>query len=155
MSHARQTIRQAIATLLAPTGGTYGTVIQTRIASTRQQWPYVMVFADNDNSEPILISEPNTYDRILSISIVGMLRMPGNNDTETIEDRMDAMAEEIEGKLTNADLRATVPRIQFITLISTDMNVIIQDDDKIDHAELLQSWQVGYATVEGVPGTLV
>jgi len=47
MAHARQQIREAIAAILAPipTTGTYSQVIQVRIASPRQIWPYVMAFA--------------------------------------------------------------------------------------------------------------
>lgn len=157
MSHARQQIREAVAALLAPTPstGTYNQVIETRIASSRQIWNYLMVFADGDASERQTINVTAIYDRVLSLVVVGMLRMPGSGDTQTIEDKMDAMAEEIETKLTNADLRTALAKIGWITLASTDMQVIVTDDDKVDHAELTQTWLVSYATLEGVPGTML
>jgi hypothetical protein len=157
MSHARQQLRAAIATLLAPTaGGTYIIVRQTRIDSTRPaDWDYLKVFADGDASERMTIGETSPYDRVLSLAVIGMLKMPGNRDTFTIEDKMEAMAAEIEGKMTNALLRAQVPRLQYLSLVSTSMDVLVDAADKIDHAELTQSWLVGYSVMEGAPETLI
>jgi hypothetical protein len=157
MSHARKQIRNAVATLLAPTPGTgtYQLVTQTRIDSSRNIWDYIKVFADGDTSERLVISAPAPYDRVLSLAVVGMLRMPGNKDTQTIEDKMEAMAAEIENKITNLLLLAALPKVGWIALTDTKMDVLVDVNDKIDHAELTMSWLVSYSTQEGLPETLL
>ncbi len=154
MSHARKTIRSAIATILSATPTNWQSVIETRIQSPRQIWPYLMVFAESETSNQTLVMSPGIYDRLLTISIVGLLRLPGSGDTYTIEDKMDTMAAEIETKLTTATLRAAVSRVQTLSLVATKMDVILEDNG-IDHAQVHQTWHVSYSNTEGLPEALI
>jgi hypothetical protein len=113
-----------------------------------------MVFAESDSSDPTTVSDPCVYGRELSISIVGMLRLPGTGDTYTVEDRMDEVSAEIETKLTQSALRDSVPQVQSLSLVSTVMEVI-EDGEGNYHAEVTTSWRVGYSTLEGSPGSLL
>jgi len=153
MTHARQQIREAVARLLAANPVAWSSVTESRIASTRQIWPYLMVFADGELSEQIDATDPGIYDRTVTINVAGMLKLPGTGDTYTIEDRMDECAAEIETKLTQSALRDQV-QIGTMALTSTSMEVILEEDG-IDHAEVILSYQISYTTQEGLPGSFI
>lgn len=158
--HARQTIREAIASILATTPINWASVLQTRIVTTRQIWPFLMIYADDEQAEQVLIHPVGIYDRTATIRIEGMLKMPGTGDgsgnMETIEDRMDAMAAEIETKLTNTTLKSAIAKAQSCDLQSTTMEIITNDDDNsISHSVITQIWRVQYSTAEGAPETLI
>jgi hypothetical protein len=154
MSHARNTIRSAIAAILSAAPTAWSSVSESRIQSSRQIWPYVMVFTDDDSSDALLIHPTNIYERNLSVSVVGLLRLPGTGDTYTIEDKMDDLAAEVETTLTRASLKVVVPKIQSLVLKSTSMNVVIEPDG-VDHGEVHMNWEVSYATAEGAPSVLI
>lgn len=154
MSHARKTIRNAIATILKASPTNWSSVSESRIQSTMQKWPYLMVFADGETSEPVTLNLPMPYERDVTISIVGLLRLPGTGDTYTVEDKMDAVAAEIETKLTTTTLRAAVSKVQSVMLVASKMDVILEEDG-IDHAELNQTWRVSYSTLEGLPEAFI
>lgn len=154
MSHGRKTIRSAIATILATTPSAWSQVIETRIQSPRQIWPYLMVFAESEDSDDSVVDLGGIYSRNLLVSVVGLLRLPGTGDTQTIEDKMDTMAAEIETKLTYTALKTTVSAVQGLTLIASRMDVILEEDG-VDHAELNLTWRVNYYTAEGSPETLI
>lgn len=154
MSHARKTIRSAVATILKTTPTSWASVTESRIQSPRQIWPYLMVFAESEASGKATMNAAAIYDKTVTLSVVGLLRLPGSGDTETIEDKMDTVAAEIETKLTMATLRAAVSKVQTIELVASKMDVIMEVDG-IDHAELHQTWQVSYSSVEGLPEALV
>lgn len=154
MSHARQQIREAVATLLRVSPTTWGSVFETRLPKKRTTADFLMVFADGEASVNQSSDAPAFYLRSCNLAVVGHLRLPGNTDTETVEDRMDAMAAEIETKLTFTTLRAQVA-IQQIHLLSTEMVVIVDSEDAPDHAELTLSFVAEYATQAGLPEALI
>lgn len=151
--HARKQIRDAVATLLNASPVNWQLVTPSRIASSRQVWPYLMVFADGETSEPITVTEPMVSQRSLSVAVVGMLRLPGTGDTQTVEDRMDALAEEVETKLTTAAVRGLVA-INSCSLVSTVMDVFIEEES-VDHAEVKLVYNIVYTTLDGQPSTLI
>ena len=154
--HARQQIRKAIVALLAPaSAGTWKIVRDSRIESQRQVGNYLMVYVDSEPVEKVTIHSASPYERFASVNITGMLRMPGNTDTENIEDKMDAMAAEIEAALTNDALHVLLPNVGSIALQSTDMVVTVDDEEKPQRAELHQVWQVSYSTMEGQPEVFI
>jgi len=158
--HARQTIREAIATILTATPTNWSSVLQTRIATSRQIWPFLMVYAVDESTEQMLIHPVGIYDRTATIHVVGMLKMPGTGDgsgnMETVEDRMDALSAEVETKLTNATLKASVAKVQTLALQSTSMEIVTDEDEStVSHAAVTQVWSVTYATTEGLPETLI
>jgi len=156
MSHSRKQIRSAIATILrtTPTAWLTSAVWETRIQSSRQTWPYLLVFAESEDSTNSNVNLAGIYDRIVNVSVVALLRLPGSGDTITIEDKMDTVAAEIETKLSKTTLTAALNKVKNLTLLSTAMDVIIEEDG-IDHAELNMTWQVRYFTAEGLPEALI
>lgn len=110
-----------------------------------------MVFVIDEQSSPSTVDDPARYGREMTLSIAGMLRLPGTGDTYTIEDKMDGVAAEIETKLTQSALRTEISQVQSISLANTSMEVVLEDDG-IDHAEVILSWRINYSTLEGFPG---
>lgn len=155
MSHTRQQIREAVATLLNTSATLWARAYETRIPSSRQVWPYLMVYAVNEAATAELIHSPNVYTRDLTIHVVGMLRLPCSGDTETIEDKMDAIASSVETKLTFATLKAALSGVESLVLESTSMDVVVTEEGAIDHAELTMVWRAGYSTAEGSPDTFI
>lgn len=158
--HARQTIREGIATILATTPTNWESVLQTRIATDRQIWPFLMVYVVDEQSEQLLIHPAGIYDRTATVHIVGMLKMPGTGDgsgsMETVEDRMDALSAEIETKLTNTTLKAVVQKAKTLSLQSTNMEInMANEENPVSHAAVTQVWTVSYDTTEGLPETLI
>src|SRR5688500_12012197 len=150
--HTRQQIREAVATVLSRTPLAWNSVTQPRVPSTRQIWPYLMVFAESEASSQSTVNDPCVYERELIITVAGMLKMP--TDTSIIEDKIDEVAAEIEQKLTQSALRAELQQIQSLTLVSTSMEVV-QEEDGIDHGEVITSWRISYSTLEGSPEVLI
>ncbi|MCL6557198.1 MAG: hypothetical protein K6U74_00065 [Firmicutes bacterium] len=151
--HARKQIRDAVVSLLNVAPVNWQLVTPSRIASTRQIWPYLMVFCDGETSSPITVNEPFVSQRSLSVSIVGLLRLPGTGDTQSVEDRMDDLALEVEEKITSAAMRGLV-QINNVSLISTVMDVFIEEEN-IDRAEIKMVYNIVYTTLDGSPSTLI
>jgi hypothetical protein len=86
---------------------------------------------------------------------VGMLRLPDTGDSQTVEDQMDAFAAEIETKLTQTALRGILPSIKTFAYDGTPLMGEVEDDDGNTHAEIHIAWRIGYATLEGSPGSLL
>lgn len=160
MAHARQTIREAIATVLSTAPTNWVKVFETRIVTSRQVMPFLIVYASDEACTSMLMHPASIYDRTITIQITAMLKMPGTGDgtgmTETVEDRMDVVAAEIETKLTRTSLTAIVPKVKTLELQSTAMEVVVNEaDGNISHAELTQTWVVTYDTAEGAPEVLI
>lgn len=151
--HARKQIRDAVTALLNVAPVNWQLVTPSRIAYSRQVWPYLMVFADGETSGPITVTEPMVSQRSLSVAVVGMMRLPGTGDTQTVEDRMDALAEEVETKLTTAAVRGLVA-INSCSLVSAVMDVFIEEES-VDHAEIKLVYNIVYTTLDGAPSTLI
>jgi hypothetical protein len=156
-AHARQAIREGAATLLKTSPTNWGQVYETRIVKKRPTKDFLIVFSDGDASEKDSIHEVGDYERRCTLVVVGHLRMPGNTDTETIEDRMDAVAAEIETKLTFSTLQAVagLSKLGSLDLTSTEMTVVVDEQDAPDHAEVTLLFVAGYTTAEGSPATLI
>jgi hypothetical protein len=154
-THARQKIREAVAALLKVTPTKWGPVFETRIPTGRAVMPYLMVFADGEAAESISANMPGIYLRDLNIAVAGRLKLPGNNDTQTVEDRMDAVAAEVESKLAFSALLAALPQIKSIRLTNTEMVVVIDDQDSPQYAEVTLSYVMQDATAAAAPTTLI
>jgi len=154
-NHARQQIREAVATLLKVAPSTWGPVFETRIPTSRAVMPFLMIFADGESVDSISVNSPGVYFRDMNIAVAGRLKLPGNNDTETVEDKMDAVSSEVETKLGYSALLATLPQIKGFRLVSTEMTVIVDDQDAPQYAEVTLAFVARYATAESAPTTLI
>lgn len=155
MSHCRQQAREAIATLLNVSPARWTRAYETRIPSSRQVWPYLMVYAVGDTANKETIGVTGIYSRDVTLNVVGMLRLPGSGDTQTIEDKMDALASAVETKLTYSALTTALSGVETISLESTSLDVVVTEEGEIDHAEVTMLYRVTYSHNEGSPDTFI
>jgi hypothetical protein len=116
-----------------------------------------MVFVESETSQAATVNDPCNYERELILSVVGMLRLPGTGDKESIEDRMDEVSAEIETKLTQDTLRSKI-MVGSLEMLSSGMAVIEgegEDGRLTYHAEITLSFRIGYSTLEGSPDSLI
>jgi hypothetical protein len=155
MTHACQQITAGAAALLEVAPVTWGLVFETRLPSSRAVMPYLMVFDDGEPLEAISVLASGIYQRDLNMIIVGRVRLPGNNDTETVEIRMNALAAEVETKLTFSALLATLPQLKGLRLASTEKVVVTDEQGAPQYAEVTLAFVARYFTQEGSPETLI
>jgi hypothetical protein len=152
MTGIRKQVTSAMASLLTPKASTWQSVLQSRIQSSRQLWPYVMIYSSGDIVEDLVTDDPALYLRAVDVSVIGMIRV---TDPLSIEDDMDAISVEIESRLINSSMRSLIPNFESMSLVSTTLEVIITDDDQIDHAEVLVTYRVVATSSENDPATLI
>ncbi len=155
--HIRKQVRDAVATILdtgTPTNWVKP-VEKTRIPSPRQKWPFLMVYSTGEGDEAISPLNPAIYLRTIGISVVGMLRLPGSGDTISIEDKMDALALEVESKLTFNALESTLSGVQTLLMQGTELDVVVSEDGAIDHAEVIINFEITCASAEDAPATIL
>jgi len=155
MSLARQQICDEVVAILARSPGTWKAVFGTRLPAARAVMPYLMVFADSEPSTPVTDNAPLIYQRDLNLIVAGRLRLPGNNDAETVEQAMNALAEEVETTLTFSALQAVLAQVQRLWLTTTELVVVQSEDGQPQYAEVTLPFVIRYFTQEGAPGTLL
>jgi hypothetical protein len=148
LSRRHGDIIKSCVTILQTGTAHWCSVTNSRVISSRQKWPYLLVFSDGDISRHEH-HIPFLYDRMMMVTVVAMVNLPGNSDTETVEDRMDSIAVDIENKLTADALGAYVYGVDKFDLVSTKMNVILTESMQMHHAELTMSFHASYTTMEG------
>jgi hypothetical protein len=152
--HARTQIRRAAADLLKPeVGGAWALVWQSRIDYPRELWNYLKVFTDREDAQRISVNSPATRERSVSLNVVAMIRV--SNNFEEVEDRMDDLAAYIESMLTEDAMRAAWAMIVQVDLQSSAMDIVLNAEEKIDHAELTLTFAVRYRTLDGAPESLI
>jgi hypothetical protein len=152
--HARTQIRRAAADLLKPeVGGAWALVWQSRIDYPRELWNYLKVFTDREDAQRISVNSPATRERSVSLNVVAMIRV--SNNFEEVEDRMDDLAAYIESMLTEDAMRAAWAMIVHVDLQSSAMDIVLNAEEKIDHAELTLTFAVRYRTLDGAPESLI
>jgi hypothetical protein len=152
--HARTQIRRAAADLLKPeVGGAWALVWQSRIDYPRELWNYLKVFTDREDAQRISVNSPAARERSVSLNVVAMLRV--SNNFEEVEDRMDDLAAYIESMLTEDAMREAWAMIVQVDLQSSAMDIVLNAEEKIDHAELTLTFAVRYRTLDGAPESLI
>jgi hypothetical protein len=152
--HARTQIRRAAADLLKPeVGGAWALVWQSRIDYPRELWNYLKVYTDREETQRLTVNSPAVRERSVSLNVVAMIRVSSN--FEEIEDRMDDLAMHIESLLTEDALREQSALIVSVDLQSSAMDIVLNADEKIDHAELTLGFAVKYRTLDGAPESLI
>jgi hypothetical protein len=149
--HVRTQAREAVARLLKTETAAWALVYQSRIDYPRDIWPYLKVYTDREDAVRLSVHSPHVQERSLSVNVVAMIRIPSAGETESIEDKMDSIATLIETNLTETRLRTELNTLTSMDLQSSSMDVVLNTDEKISHAELTMSYLLKYRTLEGVP----
>lgn len=141
MPHARQSIREAVATALTGLATTGSRVFQSRMRE-QDTLPCLLV-ATNDESVSSNIS--GIQERQLSISVTGVAKAASN-----VDDTLDTIASEVETAMQSAGtLGGLVDAPPALTLLSTSF------DDSLEQpvGEVSLTFGCTYFTNAGAPGT--
>lgn len=155
MTHACEQISAAAAALLATTPVTWGLVFETRLPTSRAVMPFLMVFDDGEPLDAISAVAPGIYQRDLNLVVAARLRLPGNNDTETAEVRMNAALAEIESKLTFSTLLVSLSQLKGLRLASVEKVVVTDEQAVPQYAEVTLMYVARYFTAAGAPETMI
>jgi hypothetical protein len=152
--HARTQIRRAAADLLKPdVGSAWALVWQSRVDYPRELWNYIKIYTDREDAQRITVNSPPLRERSVSLNVVAMIRV--SNNFEEVEDRMDDLAVHIETLLNEDDMREQWAMIVAVDLQTSAMDIVLNAEEKIDHAELTLNFSVRYRTLDGAPESLV
>jgi len=141
--HIRRAILESIRTQLQTLPDFSGVWIQ-RVPPTRNAYPCITLYANNENSETMLIHpRPRLQDRVVSVSVNAWIRI--TVDAEKAESDMDNAALLIEQAM-NSDFGADDVR-----LVATDFQV--DEEEPELHAATL-TYEIDYTSTESNPISL-
>ena len=144
-THARQQIRQAVATACTGLTTTGSRVHQSRMRPATDAGLPCLLISTGDES--IEASVQAHQARTLIVTVRGLAKVAAD-----LDDTLDAMALEVETAIQSAGtLSGLVPgRLQLIS-ISTDF------DDSLDKpaGQIVLEFKAGYFTASGSPGAIV
>lgn len=153
MSHVRNQIRDVLTTLLNTSPVNYKRAYNTRIPPMQQVWPYVLLWIENESIEDTTVNPAWWQMRTAVMTIDCRTQLP-MRETESLENRLDDLATEIEQKLVSSASIAAVD-IKNIRLLNTAMEVILDDDNNPSYGSARLTYEIKYCTNEGVPQTLI
>ena len=134
MAHARQTIREAAATLVTGLTTTGTRVFQSRMAP-QDSLPCLLVTTEEEQIEPGAFEKQ--LDRRLTIRIIGLAKATSN-----VDDTLDTIAAEVETALgTNLAYQLTAIAVDFDETLEKPAGRIVLD------------FGYRYFTNAGAPGT--
>lgn len=152
MPHARQQVRAAAAGLLTAAPTNWQRVFQSRAGPARDVLPYLLAYVGAETIEPLDIHPGHLQYRDMTLSVRGRIRDIDGEETETA---LDALASEIEATLTFAALKAALPKLKNMQLVSVAAADDGTEEYERTYAEIALDWQVRVHTIEGSPETLV
>ncbi len=136
MSHARQAIREAAATLLTGLTTTGARVFQSRMAP-QESLPCLLVMTDGE--EITWGAFEKQLDRRLTLTVVGLAKATAN-----VDDTLDTIAAEVETAL-GADLKYE------LTGIAVDFDESLEKPA----GRIVLTFSIRYFTTAGAPGTVL
>lgn len=134
MAHARQTIREAAATLLTGLTSTGSRVFQSRMVP-QTTLPCLLVTTNDEEISPGTIGD--LIDRSLELVITGVAKASGADDT------LDTIAAEVETAM------ATFTYRNVLTAINVDFDETLEKPA----GRIALTFRVNYFTAAGSPGT--
>lgn len=145
MPHARQQIREAVASALTGLATTGARVHQSRMRpADAAGLPCLLITTDGEQIDTDLQTHQT---RLLTITVRGLAKAASN-----VDDTLDAIASEVEAALNSAGtLGNKVPGGVVLKEIDVDF------DDALDKPAgvVVMQYQAGYYTLAGSPGTIV
>ena len=136
MSHARQQIREALAARVTglTTCGTRG--FQSRMVP-QETLPLLLVTTNDEEINPGTIG--NIYERVLSVSIIGLAKATGS-----VDDTLDTIAAEVEVAMSAE---------YWAELVAINVGFDETLEKPVGRIELV--YRVTYRTASSVPGTIL
>lgn len=143
-NHARQQIREALATAVTGLTTTSTRVYQSRMhALAAAELPCLLVNTDDENVEPLTMHAPALLTRTLNASIRGVAKT-----TSDLDDTLDTIAKEVETAIGASTLSNLVKTLQ-LTGIEVEFDNIIDKPVGV----ITLSYQLSYLTAANAPTT--
>lgn len=136
MAHARQTIREAAATLLTGLTTTGSRVFQSRMVP-QETLPCLLVTTNDEEISPGAFEKQ--LDRRLTITVIGVAKATSN-----VDDTLDTIAAEVEAAL-GSDYRYE------LTAIAVDFDETLEKPA----GRIALTYTYRYFTTAGAPGTVL
>jgi hypothetical protein len=144
MSHARQQIREAAATLLTGLTSTGSRVYQSRIYTLRDtDLPCLLINTDDEQDVTLGPGENSAQERSLQLSIRCVSKQVAD-----LDDKLDTMLAEVETALGNQTLSGKAKAMQ-LESISIELSDELEKPVGIATAV----FRITYYTATGTPGT--
>lgn len=143
-THARQQIREALATAVTGLTTTSTRVFQSRMhALAVAELPCLLVNTDDEKIEPLTVHSPALLERTLTAVVRGVARAASD-----LDDTLDTIAKEVETALGAATLSGLVKTI-------TLAGIEVEMDNLIDKpvGVISLSYQISYLTTANAPTT--
>jgi hypothetical protein len=139
--HARQAIREAVATTVTGLASTGARVFQSRMRP-QEDFPCLLVRTNGEDVERFDVASID--ERNLEVEIVGLAKAASN-----VDDTLDAIAEQVEIAIgANNTLGGRVKRMDLASL-----RVEFDDDLELPVGLMRITYRCTYFTNAGVPGT--
>lgn len=150
MSHARQQIREAVASALTGLTTTGSRVYQERTRDLRDaDLPGLVITTDEERIEAETVSFPPTQMRELTVTITAVARA-----TSALDDTLDTMVGEVETALyASSSANTLTGKVKFMALEA----IAVDLDDSLDKpaGRAVMTWRTVFHTTAGVPATFV
>lgn len=149
MTHARQSIREAAATLLTGLTTTGSRVHQSRLPYATLgdgELPALLVTTENESVADRTITAAAVLQRELDLIVSGLAKPSAN-----LDDSLDTIAAEVEAALGES---LTVSTSKLSVLLQ-DIKVAIDSSLERDVGRIDLAFRVIYFTAAGAPGTLL
>jgi hypothetical protein len=136
MAHARQLIREQVATTLTGLSTTGSNVFQSRVYPLQESnLPALLIYTKEESSEAIVMGSDRAIERELTLAVEAYVKNNTNSD-----DIIDDIAEEIESAIKD------------VFLVSTDINYVGEGENPVAVATF--NFLVNYCTDETNPSQL-
>jgi hypothetical protein len=146
MAHARQLIREQVATTLTGLSTTGSNVFQSRVYPLQESnLPALLIYTKEESSEAIVMGSDRAIDRELTLAVEAYVKNNTNSD-----DIIDDIAEEIESAI-GADSTLN-NKAKDVFLVSTDINYVGEGENPVAVATF--NFLVNYCTDETNPSQL-
>ena len=143
MSHARQQIRNAIATLVTGLSTTGSNVYASRIYRLQaSELPALLVYTESETSTRSHMQ--NALERNLSVRVEGIAKA-----TADLDDTLDTIAQEVEAALGGQSPAG----VEELVLEGTDMT--LNGDAEQPVGSVVMEYLVRYRTTETAPETIL
>lgn len=144
MTHVRQQIREAAATVLTGLSTSGAHVFQSRLRPLRDaDMPCLLVNTDDEEIETLGIGQHPTQERQLVLKVRAVAK-----DSSDLDDTLDTMLAEVETALDGQTFSGKAKSI-----VLTGINIEMNDELEKPVGVATASYQVTYYTAAGSPGT--
>jgi hypothetical protein len=145
MSHVRQQIREAVATLLTGLTTSGARVYQSRIYPIDDsKLPCLLINTDDEDVVPISVEVPSTQERHLTIRVRCVAKASAN-----LDDTLDTMLAEVETVLGAAGVLSTLTKSVEMAGIRVEMDGVLEKPVGVASME----YQIAYYTASNAPQT--